>query len=138
MKFNFCVFKAFLISSSLAFVILIFDTQSILSKPSPNILFLPKLFTKLVFPQPVCPTTKILSENVASYVKFSLFARSGLRRNFLSFEKSLYFCCFKRYFLPSQYEKMLAFAAIYFYRWKFCCFFHRKFFHLDKSVFFLP
>ena len=131
MKFNFCVFKAFLISSSLAFVKLIFDTQSTLSKPSLNILFLPKLCTKLVFPQPVCPTTKMLSENVASYVKFLLIAKTHSRRNFLSYEKSLYFCFFQSFFLVSQYDKILAFVVICFYSWKFCCFFLPQTFPCD-------
>ena len=86
---------------------------------------------KLVFPQPICPTTKTLLENVQSYWEVSLIAKTHSKCNFLLFGRSLYFDYFERFTFMNRDEKMLAFAPKYPYKWNFCCFFPLQIFPFE-------
>ena len=103
----------------------------------PNILFLPKLWMKLIFLQPVCPNTKILSLNVASHRKFLLISKKRLKYSFSCFATSLYLHYFPRFFLANWGDKMSVFAVRYFYKSKFFCFLRRKIFPFELIYVFL-
>ena len=129
-KFFICVSKTFSNFIFSTFVKLILDTQSTLINRSPNILFLSKLCTKLVFPQPVCPTTKILLEILTKMFRridnFHSLPKT-FKNNFLSSVKSLCFDYFQSFSLTSQDDKMPVFVAKYSYKAKFLFFSRENF-----------
>ena len=131
MKIYFCIGKAL---SNFVFSIvwqINFRDPIDTYKSLPNILLLAKLWTKLVFPHPICPNTQILSLNVALYWKFSLISKKRLKYSFLCFAKSLCFHYFPRFVLANWGDKMSVFTVGYFCKLKFFGFFDGKFFHLN-------
>ena len=116
-KFDRSIAKArsnLLISLSVFSERLIFNTQSTVFS-FPNILFYAKFWTKVVFPQLVCPTIKTLSVKIASYwcgCSCSIIAKSRLKRRFVLSARNLCSGYFQSFFLTNLNDKTLDSGAV--------------------------